>query len=110
MNTFNNSYNKTKIELPVKNKPDLFKKVNFLIHIVEMFVKNNENKNNNEKDIINEEDESVIIEKYKKRKHLSLFILSNKIAQKAISFSSEIIKIINRGYIIIITIKEPFIR
>ena len=87
----NNSYTKTKIELPAKNKPDLFKKVNFLIHIVEMFVKNNENKNNNEKDIINEEDESVIIEKYKKRKHLSLFILSNKNIQVNFKDKTKII-------------------
>ena len=87
----NNSYTKTKIELPVKNKPDLFKKVNFLIHIVEMFVKNNENKNSNEKDIINEEDESVIIEKYKKRKHLSLFILSNKNIQVNFKDKTKII-------------------
>ena len=87
----NNSYTKTKIELPVKNKPDLFKKVNFLIHIVEMFVKDNENKNNNEKDIINEEDESVIIEKYKKRKHLSLFILSNKNIQVNFKDKTKII-------------------
>ena len=87
----NNSYTKTKIELPVKNKPDLFKKVNFLIHIVEMFVKDNENKNSNEKDIINEEDESVIIEKYKKRKHLSLFILSNKNIQVNFKDKTKII-------------------
>ena len=87
----NNSYTKTKIELPVKNKPELFKKVNFLIHIVEMFVKNNENKNSNEKDIINEEDESVIIEKYKKRKHLSLFILSNKNIQVNFKDKTKII-------------------
>ena len=87
----NNSYTKTKIELPAKNKPDLFKKVNFLIHIVEMFVKDNENKNNNEKDIINEEDESVIIEKYKKRKHLSLFILSNKNIQVNFKDKTKII-------------------
>ena len=87
----NNSYTKTKIELPAKNKPDLFKKVNFLIHIVEMFVKNNENKNSNEKDIINEEDESVIIEKYKKRKHLSLFILSNKNIQVNFKDKTKII-------------------
>ena len=87
----NNSYTKTKIELPAKNKPDLFKKVNFLIHNVEMFVKNNENKNNNEKDILNEEDESVIIEKYKKRKHLSLFILSNKNIQVNFKDKTKII-------------------
>ena len=76
----NISYTKTKVELPVNNKPTLNKKINFLIHVIEIFGKynGNNNKNSNEKDVINEEDENVIIEKYKNKKHLSLFILSNK--------------------------------
>ena len=77
----NNAYSKSKIDLPIKNKPiNMTKKIKFLIHVMEAFVlkKGYDNKNNELKDNINEEEENIILEKYRINKNISLFSFSNK--------------------------------
>ena len=90
----NNLYTKTKIDLPIKNKPSaMTKKIKFFIHIMEKFIlnKNIENNNNEEKDNLNEEEDTVIVEKYKIIKNISLFILSNKNIQVNFNDKTKII-------------------
>ena len=76
-----NIYNKKKIELPIKNKTSIMtKKIKFLLRVMEYFILNKKksNKPKEEKENLNEEEENIIIEKYRYNKHVSLFSLSNK--------------------------------
>ena len=70
------------------------KKIKFLIRIMESFILNNkkENKSSEEKENLNEDEDSVILEKYKKvDKNISLFILSNKNIQVNLKDKTKII-------------------
>ena len=91
----NNLYTKNKIELPVKNRHNsMTKKIKFLIRIMESFIINNnkENKSTEEKENLNEDEDNVILEKYKKvDKNISLFILSNKNIQVNFKDKTKII-------------------
>ena len=91
----NNLYTKNKIELPVKNRHNsMTKKIKFLIRIMESFIINNnkENKSSEEKENLNEDEDNVILEKYKKvDKNISLFILSNKNIQVNFKDKTKII-------------------
>ena len=90
----NNRYTKEKINLPIKNKHNhLEKKIKFLIRIMESFnlKKHKENKPNKEN--INEDEENIIILKYKYKynKGISFFLLSNQNIQVNFSDKTKII-------------------
>ena len=90
----NNRYTKEKINLPIKNTHNhLEKKIKFLIRIMESFnlKKHKENKHNKEN--INEDEENIIILKYKYKynKGISFFLLSNQNIQVNFSDKTKII-------------------
>ena len=90
----NNRYTKEKINLPIKNTHNhLEKKIKFLIRIMESFnlKKHKENKPNKEN--INEDEENIIILKYKYKynKGISFFLLSNQNIQVNFSDKTKII-------------------
>lgn len=92
----NNRYSKERIDLPIKNRHNhIEKKIKFLIRIIEGFnfniKKQNENKLNKEN--INEEEENIIILKYKCKynKGISFFLLSNQNIQVNFNDKTKII-------------------
>jgi len=82
---------KEKLELPLKCKSNeqLLNKFKFLVSIINHFKNEIDEKQNEEN--INEEEDSVIIEKYKINKKVSLFILSNKNIQVDFNDKTKII-------------------
>ena len=87
-----NSYTKRKIELPIKIKHNnMTKKIRFLIRIMQSFILNKNKENQHNEENINEDEENIILEKYKSVKNLSLFILSNKNIQVNFNDKTKII-------------------
>ena len=92
--TSNNIYTREKIEIPLKNKyKEISKKIKFFIRIMESFDIKRNSENILNKDNINDDEENIIIEKYKYKynKGLSFFLLSNKNIQVNFNDKTKII-------------------
>ena len=90
----NNRYTKEKINLPIKNTHNhLEKKIKFLIRIMESFSLKKHKENKPNKENINEDEENIIILKYKYKynKGISFFLLSNQNIQVNFSDKTKII-------------------
>ena len=85
-------YTKRKIELPIKiGHNNMTKKLRFLIRIMQSFILNKNKEGQHNEEIINEDEEYIILEKYKSIKNISLFILSNKNIQVNFNDRTKII-------------------
>ena len=90
----NNRYSREKIDLPIKNKHNhIEKKIKFLIRIMESFNIKKQKENKLNKENINDEEENIIILKYKYKylKGISFFLLSNQNIQVNFNDKTKII-------------------